>query len=377
MSKNNKWWTVQIIPHGKGDIQSYKVKKWPILILISLVLILTITGIGLSLFLWDTTKKLDARMDQQYVEMDGYIDENHELKLRLSHVNVELDDLQNNLLDLQRYIEEVQQLEQQIKELDDSTSLLQNEGIQRSDEGLFAVSSFDPSPRVLGISTFTSLELDGHFEEPHSHHFEEHNSTEETAALRRMASSDSSRSKADQRELTSVYSSQTFAVTEIIREQIIALKDEAKHQQSQLTDLKSYIEEEQYKALFIPSIPPSNGRVSSSFGFRKDPFHGRTRMHSGIDFAGNSRSPIYATAHGTVTFAGRNGNYGNQIVVNHGNGYTTSYSHLSAIDVEKGDKVEKGDEIGRMGSTGRSTGVHLHYELHKDGKAINPADYLR
>jgi murein DD-endopeptidase MepM/ murein hydrolase activator NlpD len=100
-------------------------------------------------------------------------------------------------------------------------------------------------------------------------------------------------------------------------------------------------------------------------------------MHQGIDFADSFRSPIYATAHGEVIFAARNGGYGNHIQIDHGNGYVTTYSHLTSFDVKVGDKVEKGDMIGRMGSTGRSTGVHLHYEIHKDGNSINPSPYLR
>ncbi|EGL83107.1 Peptidase M23 [Caldalkalibacillus thermarum TA2.A1] len=100
-------------------------------------------------------------------------------------------------------------------------------------------------------------------------------------------------------------------------------------------------------------------------------------MHYGIDFANRLGRPIYATADGTVTFAGSNGGYGNQVHIDHGNGYLTSYSHLQTIKVNQGDQVKKGDMIGKMGSTGCSTGVHLHYEIHLNGQPINPFPYLK
>jgi murein DD-endopeptidase MepM/ murein hydrolase activator NlpD len=164
---------------------------------------------------------------------------------------------------------------------------------------------------------------------------------------------------------------------EQLRGKINQLRLSAAEQQNKLSELKEQKEKEQYLAQFIPSITPAKGRISSSFGWRRDPIHGKMSEHTGMDFAGSFRSPIYATAHGTVTFAGRNGGYGKQIVIDHGNGYKTSYSHLTSISVKKWEKVEKGDIIGRMGSTGRSTGVHLHYEVHQNGKPVNPTKFIK
>jgi murein DD-endopeptidase MepM/ murein hydrolase activator NlpD len=127
----------------------------------------------------------------------------------------------------------------------------------------------------------------------------------------------------------------------------------------------------------IPSSMPVNGaRWTSSFGIRSDPFRGRAAMHSGIDMAGPVGTPIYATADGTVGRAESAGAYGNLIELQHGAGIATRYGHLSRILVQPGTPVRRGQLIGLMGSTGRSTGSHLHYEVRIDGRAINPAPFL-
>ncbi|HEX6071934.1 MAG TPA: M23 family metallopeptidase [Sphingomicrobium sp.] len=130
----------------------------------------------------------------------------------------------------------------------------------------------------------------------------------------------------------------------------------------------------------IPSDKPikSNVAFTSGFGVRSDPFRGGAAMHPGIDLAGHVGTPIYATADGTVIRAGWNsGGYGNLVEVDHGRGITTRYGHLSAILVHPGDRVTRGQLVGRMGSTGRSTGSHLHYEVRIDGRAVNPIPFMK
>lgn len=124
--------------------------------------------------------------------------------------------------------------------------------------------------------------------------------------------------------------------------------------------------------------PVRTAEFTSSFGVRNDPFGRGAAMHAGIDLAGPIGTPIYATADGTVVDAGFNsGGYGNLIKVDHGRGIETRYGHLSAIGVRAGDRVKRGQLIGRMGSTGRSTGSHLHYEVRIDGRAVNPIPFMR
>jgi murein DD-endopeptidase MepM/ murein hydrolase activator NlpD len=127
----------------------------------------------------------------------------------------------------------------------------------------------------------------------------------------------------------------------------------------------------------IPSVVPASVRsITSGFGYRDDPFNGRAAMHSGIDFKGAIGSPIFAAAEGRVTFAGRKGGYGNTVEVTHANGMLTRYAHLSRIDVRPGQLVAAGATLGGLGSTGRSTGPHLHFEVRVNDRAVNPRPFL-
>lgn len=127
----------------------------------------------------------------------------------------------------------------------------------------------------------------------------------------------------------------------------------------------------------IPAyMPVKDYRYTSGFGFRYDPFNGSGAMHAGVDMAGANGEPIYASANGTVLRAGRANGYGNLVELSHGKGIDTRYGHMSAILVRPGDNVRQGQIIGRMGSTGRSTGTHLHYEIRIDGRAVNARPFL-
>jgi murein DD-endopeptidase MepM/ murein hydrolase activator NlpD len=123
--------------------------------------------------------------------------------------------------------------------------------------------------------------------------------------------------------------------------------------------------------------PVHSMRITSPFGTRVDPFNGNPAMHKGIDFAGALNTPLYSTAPGKVIRAGVRGDYGNAVEVDHGLGFTTVYGHLNKILVKVGQKVQTGDKIGLAGSTGRSTGVHLHYEVRYGGRQINPYNFVK
>ena len=124
------------------------------------------------------------------------------------------------------------------------------------------------------------------------------------------------------------------------------------------------------------SMPAAVMFMSSGFGYRSDPFTGTGAMHAGLDFKGPVGTPILAAADGKVTLAGFNGGYGNSIEIRHANGLLTRYAHMSGLNVRAGQMVERGVVIGRMGSTGRSTGSHLHFEVRLNGQAINPRKFL-
>jgi murein DD-endopeptidase MepM/ murein hydrolase activator NlpD len=129
----------------------------------------------------------------------------------------------------------------------------------------------------------------------------------------------------------------------------------------------------------VPYRKPVLGEVetTSGFGIRADPFVGRPAMHTGLDFRASTGTPVRATANGKVVTAGWSGGYGRMVEIDHGNGLTTRYGHLSEIEIENGDMVRIGQVIGAVGSTGRSTGPHLHYETRIDGDPVDPQKFLR
>lgn len=127
----------------------------------------------------------------------------------------------------------------------------------------------------------------------------------------------------------------------------------------------------------IPNVlPASMEMISSGFGYRRDPFNGRAAMHAGLDFRGPIGTPIHAAAKGKVSFVGRRGGYGNVVEIRHGNGLMTRYAHMSKFKAKVGQPVEAGDVVGLIGSTGRSTGPHLHFEVRINNRAVNPRPML-
>lgn len=123
--------------------------------------------------------------------------------------------------------------------------------------------------------------------------------------------------------------------------------------------------------------PVENGWISSLFGWRADPFTGRGTMHAGVDFAARHGADVLAVATGIVTVASSHAGYGNLVEVNHGNGYVTRYGHNSRLLVKVGEKVNKGQRIALVGSTGRSTAPHVHFEVLFNGRAVNPQEYIQ
>jgi murein DD-endopeptidase MepM/ murein hydrolase activator NlpD len=147
---------------------------------------------------------------------------------------------------------------------------------------------------------------------------------------------------------------------------------------TQVSVARAYADKLSATLASVPLRAPVTGDIdeTSPFGVRVDPFMHVAAMHTGIDFRGTMGEPIHVTAGGTVTSAGWSGGYGNMVEVSHGNGLATRYGHLSAIDVKVGQIVRIGQVIGRLGSTGRSTGPHVHYETRVNGEAVNPAKFL-
>jgi len=126
----------------------------------------------------------------------------------------------------------------------------------------------------------------------------------------------------------------------------------------------------------LSGLPVKKGYMSSHYGWRTDPFNGKTSLHNGLDFAGKSGSDVVAVASGVVTFTGRDSGYGNVVEISHGNDYVTRYAHNKETLVQPGDVVRKGETVALMGSTGRSTGTHVHFEVYKNGRSVDPSSYV-
>lgn len=154
------------------------------------------------------------------------------------------------------------------------------------------------------------------------------------------------------------------------------LKDVLGVLEGSLASVKTKVESQQALARATPSIWPIAGWLSSGFGNRSDPFTGQPDFHAGLDISADKGTPVRATADGVVELAAYNGNYGNCIMISHGFGIGTRFGHLSGYAVGVGQKVKRGDVIGYVGSTGRATSSHLHYEILLNGSPINPLRLL-
>ena len=160
-------------------------------------------------------------------------------------------------------------------------------------------------------------------------------------------------------------------------EKLLVLARQVESRNDMLGVLEAQLFEQAVKKKMIPTMMPVRAPVNaSSFGRRIDPFNGQWAMHEGIDFIADYGSPIVAAAGGVVTFAGFHPQYGYMVDVDHGNDLVTRYAHTSKILVREGDLVQRGRKIGEVGSTGRSTGPHLHFEVRFRGAAQNPAKFL-
>lgn len=149
------------------------------------------------------------------------------------------------------------------------------------------------------------------------------------------------------------------------------------NREQQLKVLNSLLGDRKIQAeTFVAGRPIKRGWMSSRYGYRNDPFSGKLAWHDGVDFAGKEGSDIFAVAAGVVTWAGSRYGYGNLVEINHGNGYVTRYAHAKEVTVSVGDVVKKGDAVALMGSTGRSTGPHVHFEVLLNGKSVDPAEYI-
>lgn len=194
---------------------------------------------------------------------------------------------------------------------------------------------------------------------------------------------DSARAKQQQQlqELQMVLQMDKNELTNSIIQNIGNVEARINTQQRSYNEIAGFIKNKEQLLAGTPAIQPVSNkdlnRVASGFGYRVDPVYKTVKFHAGLDFAAPQGTPIYATANGTIKVAGNLGNgYGNHVVVNHGYGYETLYGHMFKIVVRNGRQVKRGEILGYVGSTGKSTGPHLHYEVHKNGRPLDPVYFF-
>ena len=161
-----------------------------------------------------------------------------------------------------------------------------------------------------------------------------------------------------------------------MHEQLDQLNLASVNQSQGFETLFKYLHDQQNLLACTPAIRPTRGWTTSRFGYRTSPFTGRREFHKGYDIANREGTPVVAPADGVVTYSGKKGLLGNSVVIDHGHGMVTRYGHLKEFTKKRGEKVKRGETIAYMGNTGRSTGPHLHYEVHLNGIPVNPEKYI-
>jgi len=154
------------------------------------------------------------------------------------------------------------------------------------------------------------------------------------------------------------------------------VKLDISQEQNNLQEITETVKDKTSLLTSTPSIRPTSGWMTSGFGYRRSPFTGRREMHRGLDIASRFGTPIVAPADGIITYAGRKGSLGKVIVLEHGYGYSTRFGHASKLLVRVGERIKRGQIIAKVGTTGRSTAPHLHYEVRLNGVAVNPYNYI-
>lgn len=194
---------------------------------------------------------------------------------------------------------------------------------------------------------------------------------------------DSARAKEleDQKEFATIMGMNNDELFNSITHTINNLNNRIKIQNASYNEIDGLVKNKEALLSHTPAIQPVSNkdlsRIASGFGYRIDPVYKTIKMHAGLDFAAPQGTPIYATADGTVSVSGNTGNgYGNHVIIRHGYGYETLYGHMVKVKARQGAAVKRGEVIGWVGSTGKSTGPHCHYEVHKNGNKIDPVYFF-
>ncbi|MDQ1910650.1 peptidoglycan DD-metalloendopeptidase family protein [Paenibacillus sp. GD4] len=321
---NYKWFqsklTFVIIPEVNGSVVRVKLSRaaiWGTVITAALLVIA-------SLFVYFHYAHTAATAYWWNAELSG---QNEQLEKDLDSKNATIEQLKNDIFSLSKQAEEVRSKVEQMKQLEDELKKL--------------------SPGAEAAISQGQADAGG-------------------SALAGMGG-----------PAVSVTTQETKALASATEASYAALGAEMAELEARFAESRRVLMEKRERLQHTPSLWPTVSRiVTSNYGYRKDPIHHKLSFHRGIDIAGKMNDPVYASGSGTVHTASYDKLHGNHVILEHGSGLRTWYMHLNSLDVKQGDKVVKGQTIGRLGTTGRSTGPHLHYEVIQGGKATDPKPYL-
>ncbi len=326
--------TFMVIPDANSSVMRFQLPAVILVIGLVVVIALLVRSITAFLLFRGNTDQI-GQLKQQLSAATG------EYEQIIDGKNEHIDELQTDVADLSEQARKISNRMNDIKELE--SQLKEMVGIETGDSGK-ADAADDQSSQDAKTEDSEQLSMDG------GTGGEEFPVTEEKMGL----------------------------LVDQTLDDFLAISKQLQLMKPELEFTKEAVAKQQKLLAVTPTIWPADSRkVTSLFGIRKDPFTRRATFHAGIDISGDTGDPIYASADGTVISAEYSSSHGNNVLISHSNGIRTHYSHMSKILAKVGAKVSKGDIIGELGSTGRSTGPHLHYEVIVNGENVDPRPYLK
>ncbi|MGG6314528.1 M23 family metallopeptidase [Paenibacillus macerans] len=320
--------TLLVLRDANQPVKQVQVSK-PLVIAVPLLALLSISGLIVSLQIQSnqTVSRLESRLQQQDLAFEAIVTDKDEAIQRLQNEVITLSSQSKDMMDR---MERVAELEAELQKFIDKYG-----NGDPKDLGKLSSLSWDESLDALDASGVGG-------------------------------------------EFIAVHDNEIEALARETKDDFLAMSEMLDEMEKNVPVTLKKAKQTQYTISGTPSEWPTlSTRLTSDFGYRTDPFTGRAAFHAGIDIAGKVGDPVYAAGAGKVVSADKDGSHGKYIVIEHPGGLQSWYMHLSDIDVSVGDTVTKGQSIGNLGSTGRSTGPHLHFEIVKGGNAVDPMPYLK
>jgi len=320
MTRASRHFTIIVVPHAEGRTLHFR---------LPLALVQTVAALMVAFWL---VLMIGA---VSYYDLQAGVAELEELRLVNQQQKAEIQILARSAATLEQNLAYLRELDYQVRELADLTPEPAAASVAEAD-----VSVKDRQTEQFTVAAFPGWAQGGGTDL----------TTVDTSALQDAAS---------------------------VRQHLDSMQSEIARREQSLEGLRVALAERQAYMAACPSIWPVRGIITSRFGWRRSPIGWGREYHKGLDIAGRYGIPIVATGEGRVTSAGWKGNYGRTVIIKHNYGFTTLYGHCSRLAVSVGQQVKKGQVIGYVGSTGRSTGPHVHYEVHVNGRPVDPERYLK